>query len=71
MAGGGYESAGTSNNNNNNNNNNNSNNNYKQLKTGNVVDKTADLSADDPMRVVPRKALMWHYYTAFLVESGW
>ena len=51
--------------------NNNNNNNNKQLKTGNVVDKTADLSADDPMRVVPGKAVMWHYHTAFLVESGW
>ena len=37
--------------------------NYKQA--------TADLSGDEPVRVVPRKAVMWHYYTAFLVEYGW
>ena len=37
--------------------------NYKQA--------TADLSGDEPVRVVPRKAVMWHYHTAFLVESGW
>ena len=59
------------NNNSNNNNNDNNNNNSKNLQTGNVVDKTADLSGDDLMRVVPRKAVMWHYHTAFLVESGW
>ena len=58
------------NNNNDNNNNDNNNNNSKKLQTSNVVDKTADLSGDDLMRVVPRKAVMWHYHTAFLVESG-
>ena len=43
----------------------------KKLQTGNVVHKTADLSGDELMRVVPRKAVMWHYHTTFLVESGW
>ena len=33
--------------------------------------QTTDLSGDEPVRVVPRKAVMWHYHTAFLVESGW
>jgi len=42
-----------------------------KLQTVNVVHKTADLSSDEPVRVVPRKAVMWHYHTAFLVESGW
>ena len=59
------------NNNNDNNSNNINNNNSIELQTGNVVHKTADLSGDQLMRVVPRKAVMWHYHTAFLVESGW
>ena len=58
------------NNNDNNSNNINNNNNSIELQTGNVVHKTADLSGDQLMRVVPRKAVMWHYHTAFLVESG-
>ena len=57
--------------NNNNNDNNSNNNNSIELQTGNVVHKTADLSGDQLMRVVPRKAVMWYYHTAFLVESGW
>ena len=59
------------NNNNDNNNNDNNNNNSKKLQTGNVVHKTADLSGDDLMRVVPRKAVMWHYHISFLVKSRW
>ena len=43
----------------------------ERILSGNGVHKTADLSGDELMRVVPRKAVMWHYHTAFLVESGW
>ena len=45
--------------------------NRKGTQRGNGLHQTTDLSGDDLMRVVPRKAVMWHYHTAFLVESGW
>ena len=47
------------------------NDNMKRTQRGNGVHQTTDLSGDDLMRVVPRKAVRWHYHTAFLVESGW
>ena len=47
------------------------NDNMKRTQRGNGVHQTTDLSGDDLMRIVPRKAVMWHYHTAFLVESGW